>query len=115
MTLDPTTLLLFLLTTNLILSLVVGWAAGQRGRDSTGWFFLSVCISPVLALLVLMAAGDSRKKTATADYLAWKRTQPAHAPTTFATPLQLLSAAKAETPSILKTTVWRAAAESGGR
>lgn len=92
---DSTFFLLIVL--NLILSLVVGWAANQRGRESTGWFFLSLFISPILALLVLMACGDARKKkdAIPAEYLAWKQTQawagPAPAMPSGALPKPLLS------------------------
>jgi hypothetical protein len=73
---DP--ILFILIVLNLILSLVVGWAATRRGYKSTGWFFLSLFISPILALLVLMAAGNQKKKDAgisMTDYLVWKQTQ----------------------------------------
>jgi len=72
---DDSTLFLLLIG-NIILSLVVGWAASQRGRGSMGWFFLSLVISPILALIVLMAAGSAKKKDANLsipDYLVWKQ------------------------------------------
>jgi hypothetical protein len=73
---DDSTLFLLLIG-NIILSLVVGWAASQRGRGSMGWFFLSLVISPILALIVLMAAGDQKKKDVNPlsipDYLVWKQ------------------------------------------
>jgi hypothetical protein len=65
-----------ILVCNLILCLIVGWAATQRGRDSMHWFALSLFISPILALLVLMAVGSAKKKDADLsipDYLVWKQ------------------------------------------
>jgi hypothetical protein len=44
----------------LILSVVIGVVASNRGRSGIGWFFLSMLISPVLALLFLIACRDLR-------------------------------------------------------
>ena len=89
-----------ILVCNLILCLIVGWAATQRGRDSMHWFALSLFISPILALLVLLVVGAEKKKPdSMADYLTWKRAQAA-APAAALPPL-------AEAPSILKTAVRR--------
>lgn len=38
----------------LVISIVVGVGAGSRGRSGIGWFFISVLLSPVLALLLLL-------------------------------------------------------------
>ena len=38
-----------------IISIVVGIAASSRGRSGFGWFLLAVLISPILALLFLIA------------------------------------------------------------
>jgi GYF domain 2 len=46
-----------------VLSLAVAWAADQRKRDSGSWFVLSVILSPVLALLLLMAVGDGKPES----------------------------------------------------
>jgi hypothetical protein len=43
-------------------SLGVGWAAEQRGRSGLVWFVISYMLSPVMAVLILIAAGDSAKK-----------------------------------------------------
>ena len=43
-------------------SLGVGWAAEQRGRSGLAWFAVSYMLSPVMAVLILIAAGDSAKK-----------------------------------------------------
>jgi hypothetical protein len=92
--------LILIMTGNVILSLIVAWAASQRGHGSTGWFFLSLFISPILALLVLMAVGSAKKKDADiTDYLAWKRAQAA-AHAAAMPPI-------AEGPSILRTAVRR--------
>lgn len=70
---DDATLFLLLIG-NVILSVVVGWAATQRGRDGGRWLVLSLFISPILALLVLMAAGNQKKKDSNlAEYQAWKQ------------------------------------------
>ena len=97
---DDATLFLLLIG-NLILSLVVGWAASQRGRGSMSWFFLSLVISPILALLVLLVVGAGKKKPdSMADYLTWKRAQAAAPAAAALLPV-------AEAPSILKTAVRR--------
>jgi phage FluMu protein Com len=38
-----------------LLAVVVGYLAGQRGRDRIGFAFIALCISPLLAFLVLIA------------------------------------------------------------
>jgi ABC-type transport system involved in cytochrome c biogenesis permease subunit len=37
-----------------VVSIIVGIAAGSRGRNGVGWFFVSILLSPVLALLLLL-------------------------------------------------------------
>jgi hypothetical protein len=37
------------------LALATGAAAKSRGRDATGWFLLALIVSPVIALILLMA------------------------------------------------------------
>lgn len=34
----------------------VGWAAAQRGRSAGSWLMLSLLISPLLAVLILLAS-----------------------------------------------------------
>lgn len=41
----------------LLLSVLVGVAAGRRNRDGFGWFVLSVLISPLVAAFLLLALG----------------------------------------------------------
>lgn len=38
-----------------IASIAVGYAATQRGRGSGEWFLLSIFLSPILAVLILLA------------------------------------------------------------
>lgn len=38
-----------------IISIIVGVAANSRGRNGVGWFLVSVFLSPILALLFLLA------------------------------------------------------------
>jgi hypothetical protein len=38
-----------------VVSIIVGVAAGSRGRNGIGWFLVAMCLSPVLALLLLLA------------------------------------------------------------
>jgi len=45
----------FLIITWVIISLVVGYLAGQRGRDPFEFFLLSLVISPLIAFLILIA------------------------------------------------------------
>src|SRR5262245_22211397 len=47
------------------LSIIVGVVAhSRRGRDGTGWFLLSLLISPLLAGLLVLALADKRVKRA---------------------------------------------------
>lgn len=39
----------------MLLSALIGTAAERRGRDGLGWFFLSLLVSPLIALLLLVA------------------------------------------------------------
>jgi hypothetical protein len=48
-------LLVILLIAWLTLPLVVGWAAGQKGRSRFGFFILSVFLTPLIGILVLIA------------------------------------------------------------
>ncbi len=52
-------LLSILFLTSAILSVVVAWAASQKNRSPVGWFFLSLLISPLFALLVLLVVGPA--------------------------------------------------------
>lgn len=45
-----------------ILAFVIAAMASDKGRSGVGWFLLSLCISPVLALLFLAVAGDTDRK-----------------------------------------------------
>ena len=56
------TLYASILITAALLSAVVAWAAGQRNRSPAAWFFISLLISPIIALLVLLVAGPGRGK-----------------------------------------------------
>ena len=40
-----------------IFSVVVAIIAGSRDRNPFGWFFLSILISPLLALILVLALG----------------------------------------------------------
>lgn len=42
----------------LVLALVIGFAAGQRGRSGIGWFFLAVILSPLIAGLLVAVLPD---------------------------------------------------------
>jgi hypothetical protein len=46
----------------IIFSLVVSSTAKRKGRDAIGYFFLSLFLSPLFAMLVLLISGDSDKK-----------------------------------------------------
>jgi hypothetical protein len=46
----------------LVIAIVVGAAAGARGRSTVGWFLLSVLISPLLAGLLLAILPDLRTR-----------------------------------------------------
>lgn len=47
--------ILLLFFTWLLLCLVVGYLAAERGRDVGGFFFLSLCLSPLVGYAVLVA------------------------------------------------------------
>lgn len=40
----------------LLFSIAVGIAAKNRGRDGGGWFFLSLCVSPLVGAVFLFAS-----------------------------------------------------------
>lgn len=48
----------------LIFSIVVGVAAGSRGRSGFGWFLLSAIISPLLALILVLILPKANETTA---------------------------------------------------
>jgi hypothetical protein len=52
---------LALLIVYLLFSILVGLCGSQRRMGFTGTFLLSLVITPVLALLVLMITGPSRR------------------------------------------------------
>lgn len=37
----------------LVLALCVGVVASSRGRSAVGWFLLSVCLSPIIGLILV--------------------------------------------------------------
>ena len=45
-------------------SIMVGRAAGQRGRDNASWFFLSLFFSPLLAAVCLCATPVRERESA---------------------------------------------------
>ena len=53
----------FLLITWIIGFFVCAFVASQRGRSGIGWGFISLLISPLLALLVLIAIPSKRRAT----------------------------------------------------
>ena len=46
----------------LVVPFLVAEIAEKQGRSRTGWFFLSLLISPPFAVLVLIALGDTDDK-----------------------------------------------------
>ena len=53
----------FLLITRIIGFFVCAFVASQRGRSGIAWVFISLLISPLLALLVLIAIPSKRRAT----------------------------------------------------
>lgn len=49
-----------LVVINLVFGIFVGWVAGEKGRSVVGWFFASVFLTPIVALLGLIAVGDKK-------------------------------------------------------
>jgi uncharacterized membrane protein YhdT len=47
----------------IILSVFVGWAASNRGRDGFSWFLISCLISPLLGVLILIAVPPLKADT----------------------------------------------------
>lgn len=39
-------------------NLLVAYMAAKRGRSSLGWFVLSLCIRPLIAMIILLCIGD---------------------------------------------------------
>lgn len=54
----------------LVLAVAVGAAANARGRSGIGWFILAVLISPVLALIFLIALPSRRGERITREQMA---------------------------------------------
>ncbi len=52
---DADLLIICLILATVVISILVAWAAEQRGRSAAAWFFISMLISPILAVLVLLA------------------------------------------------------------
>ena len=50
----------------LVVAAVIGSMAGKKGRSGFGWFLIAMLLSPVLALLFLLVAGDAKPITAQA-------------------------------------------------
>jgi hypothetical protein len=57
----------------LILAIIVGAAANARGRSGAGWFILAVVVSPLIAVLMLLAfpVRDKREVQTPKGYLPW--------------------------------------------
>ena len=56
------TIVLVVLAYFLAFPLLIAKAAKNRGRSGTLWFFLSLLINPILAVLLLLAMGDTDAK-----------------------------------------------------
>lgn len=56
----------------IVLAIVVGIAASKRRRSAVGWFCVAILISPVLALLLLIAF-PMRRRVALYDDAALRR------------------------------------------
>ena len=46
----------------IILAILVGVYAGKQGRSGIGYFFLAVLLSPIIAFVILLIAGENREK-----------------------------------------------------
>lgn len=46
----------------ILLSITVSYGARNRRRDGTGWFFLALLLSPVLAGFMLIVLGEPLSK-----------------------------------------------------
>lgn len=45
-----------------IICLIVGWVAKNKGRDAFTYFFIAIFLSPLFALIILAISGDSDEK-----------------------------------------------------
>jgi drug/metabolite transporter (DMT)-like permease len=45
-----------------MVSIIIGVAANSRGRNGVGWFFVSLLLSPIIALLLLLVFLPIRKQ-----------------------------------------------------
>lgn len=52
--------LIALVAINVVFGVFVGWVAGKKGRSVIAWFFASVFLTPIIALLGLIAVGDEK-------------------------------------------------------
>ena len=50
-----------ILLVNVLLCVWVGSSAGKKNRSAGGWFFLSLCISPILGGLGLLLSGEKKE------------------------------------------------------
>jgi hypothetical protein len=59
----------------LLLSIIVGAAARARGRDPGAWFILAVVVSPLLAVLLLIAfpVREKSERQQPKGYLPWHK------------------------------------------
>jgi len=46
----------------LIFAILVAVYAGKQGRSGIGYFFLAVLLSPIIAFVILIIAGENREK-----------------------------------------------------
>ncbi len=51
----------FLVFVNVIFAIAVAYAAGQKGRSAAGFFFLSIFLSFIVAVLILLAVPAAQK------------------------------------------------------
>jgi len=46
----------------LLLSFIMAFLAKSKGRSGFAWFFISILISPLIAVIILLVIGDSEEK-----------------------------------------------------
>jgi hypothetical protein len=71
---ETSMLWLFVVLLMLAADAAVAYAANERGRDPAVWFGIALVISPLLAILVLMAMGEERTQAPLRSEPEWKPT-----------------------------------------
>ena len=59
------------LIVSVIFGIVVGMVAQSKGRSATGFFFLSILITPLIAVIILLIMGPEDGKVTVSEEACW--------------------------------------------